>query len=416
MPITPRDEKMLCANCEHQLDGIARLNIFKNEDLALLRKPRRIMTTWFPLHRDSGATEIVAGYRIQHNDALGPAKGGIRMHEASDLEEVAELAFLMSLKTSLVGLPYGGAKGAIAVDPKKLSQDERARLVRGYVRQIASIIGPDRDIPAPDVNTNPELMMIMLDEYEKIVGHQAPAAFTGKPVERGGSEGRDTSTSQGGFYIIEKIFADKTPSDTRIAIQGFGNVGMHLAELLYGAGQRVVAVSDSQTGIFSEDGLPIPDLVRWKQERKSFADRAEKKITNDELLTLDVDMLIPAALGGVITEYNAEGIKAPIILEMANAPITPEADAMLHARGVTIIPDILANSGGVIVSYFEWLQNRAHEHWSKEKVCAELKTYMSDAYNRVINDTATRNVSLRTACYIVAIKRILDAEKTRNEM
>lgn len=390
--------------------GDSKLRLLAREDISLLRQPQRSLTVHYPITRDNGTEQIVCGFRIQYNDALGPTKGGIRIHKSANLEEVTKLAFLMSLKTSLVGLPYGGAKGAIKVNPKKLSKKEHEQVVRGFVRQIAHYIGPDHDIPAPDVNTNAQTMAMMLDEYEKIFGHKEPAAFTGKPFALGGSLGRETATSRGGFYIIEKMFP--RPEETTVAIQGFGNVGGHLAEMLHEGGFKITAVSDSSTGIYSKEGLNIPDLVQWKHDEKSFDSRDEKKISNEELLGLDVDLLVPSALGGVITKENAKNIKARVIVEMANAPTDPEADHILKEMEIVVVPDILANSGGVIVSYFEWVQNKAGEQWTKKKVEDKLKKTILPAYEAVQKESSLRpKLDMRTISYLLATKRVLEAEK-----
>jgi len=356
---------------------------------------------------DNEEMRVITGHRVQYNDTLGPTKGGIRMHQDSTLEEVTELAFLMTLKTALVGLPYGGAKGAIAIDPHKLSKNEYERVVRGYIQQIAHFIDEDRDIPAPDVNTNAETMAIMLDEYERVTGKHSPATFTGKPFAIGGSLGRESSTSKGGFYIINEMF--KEHHSVRVAIQGFGNVGGHLATMLHDAGFIIVAVSDSSSGIYSESGLDIRDLISWKKDGKNFKDRKERKITNKQLLELEVDLLVPSALGGVITKRNAKNIKAPVVIEMANAPIDPDADVLLHEKGIVVIPDILANSGGVIVSYFEWLQNKQDERWSAKKVDDKLKETITNAYNAAQKEYESRRpkLDMRTACYLLAVRKIL---------
>ena len=409
---TPQKEiTPLCKNCSDQLDKMVEAGLLSKKDLLPLRHPRRSIAVTFPFTRDDGSVELVEGYRVQYNDALGPTKGGLRMHHEVDLEEVTELAFLMSLKTSLVGLPYGGAKGAIKINVRELSDNEYEQVSRIFIRHIARNIGEDWDIPAPDVNTNEKTMAIMLDEYEKVTGKQSPATFTGKPYALGGSLGRDAATGRGGFYIIEEYFKEKDPSDIRVAIQGFGNVGSHLAQLLHKKGFRVVAVSDSKTGIYDEKGLDMTDLLEWKKDRKSFADRDEKKISNEELLELDVDVLIPAALGGVITEDNANKITAPLIVEMANAPIDAQADEILQEKGVVVIPDILANSGGVIVSYFEWYQNKHDESWTNEKVNVRLRETILPAYEKIIAEQKKRpKQSLRTISYLLAIKRILEVE------
>ena len=321
----------------------------------------------------------------------------------------------MSLKTALLGLPYGGAKGAIIIDPKKLSLGERERVVRGYTKAIAKFIGPDFDIPAPDVNTGPQEMAWVRDEYEKIVGHSEPAIVTGKSLDNDGILGRDTATAQGVFYVIlEHLFKSQntTPQETTVAVQGFGNVGAHLSELLDKEGFKVTAVSDSGTGLYDPEGLPVGDSLKFKKDRGKFTERPERKVTNEELLELSVDILIPAALGGIITEKNAKKIKTKLIIEMANAPISPEADPILEDKSVTVIPDILSNAGGVVVSYFEWRQNKDGTKLSLEEVNKRLKIYMLKAYKKISSKAVKENINLRSAAFVVAISKILDAEKS----
>lgn len=396
------EELIVCEHCRVWIEDSIKRKLFEENDIVLLHNPARVINVNFPVKMDNGSTKLVSGFRVQYNDKLGPTKGGLRIHQESDIEEVSELAFLMSLKTSLVNLPYGGAKGAIKIDPSTLSITEKERIIRGYTKAISRFIGPDYDIAAPDVNTGPQEMLWMRDEYEKIVGKNSPAIVTGKPVENGGSLGRDTSTARGGLYIIQEHISNKSPEETTIAIQGFGNVGGHLAKLLYEAGYKVVAVSDANTGIYNKNGLDIKSL-------DNLTDSKENKITNAELLELNVDILIPAALGGVITEENADRIKADIIIEMANGPITPKADAILQEKGIPIIPDILANSGGVIVSYFEWVQNLNSEKWSLEEVNNKLKKYIIDAYHSMCSESKEKDLSLRSAAFSVAVRRILSA-------
>lgn len=390
-----------------RLAALATHPALQNISLEFFKAPRRAIAINVPVKLASGEEVLVSGHRVQYDDTLGPTKGGMRIHPDADGAEVVELAFLMTLKTSLVGLPYGGAKGALQIDPKLYTPEDLESIVRGFARQLAPFIGEDVDIPAPDVNTNADTMRIMLDEYEKTVGKKSPATFTGKHIDDGGTLGREEATGQGGFYVLEAFLAGQKPEDVRVAIQGFGNVGMHLAELLFDRGYKVVAVSDSSSGLYAADGLPVPALVEWKAAKKRFADYTEaERITNDDVLLLECDVLAPSALGGVITQANVMGVRASIILEMANGPITPEADAMLHERGVRVVPDILANAGGVIVSYFEWLQNKKNEHWTKERVNEDLKTMILDAIER-LTQHVDETTSLRTAAYIEAIKRIV---------
>ncbi|MDT7868490.1 MAG: Glu/Leu/Phe/Val dehydrogenase [Candidatus Pacebacteria bacterium] len=391
------------------------------EDLfKILEKPQREIKVYLPLKRESGEIEIFEGYRIQHNNFLGPYKGGIRYFPEVNEDEIKTLAFLMTIKCALVGLPLGGAKGGIKVDPKILSEKELENLSREYVRKIYDFIGPDKDIPAPDVNTNAKIMDWMTDEYLKISNSKdikLKATFTGKSIQNDGSEGREEATGKGGEIILER-FVEKMnlQKPLTVAIQGFGNVGYNLAKFLYQKGYKLVALSDSKGGIYSEEGFNPELVMECKKEKGTISgcycvgsvcdSNLGRDISNEELLELDVDILIPAALENVITKENADRVKAKIILEMANNPLTEEADEILNKKGVIIIPDILANSGGVTVSYFEMLQNLNNEKWSKEKVFEELEKYLSKAFDEVWQIKEKLNVDLRKASFIVALKRI----------
>ncbi|MDP3779079.1 MAG: Glu/Leu/Phe/Val dehydrogenase [bacterium] len=390
-----------------------------------LGTPDRILTFEIPIKMDDGTEKKFAGWRVQHNNALGPYKGGIRFHPDSNLDEVKALASLMTWKTSLMGIPYGGAKGAVAVDPRSLSPRELEELSRGYVRAIADFIGPDKDIPAPDVGTNGQIMEWMTDEYSKIVGVPMPAAFTGKPVEKGGSKGREEATGFGG-YIVLREYLNRRPlaadiKDITVAIQGFGNVGQNIAVFLSQHGMKIIAVSDSKGGMCEPDGIEIPQLIDTK-EKTGMIDRNKcyplssranlcHDCTNASLLKLQTDILIPAALENQITDANAADIKAKIILEMANGPVTPEADAILIPKGVEIIPDILANGGGVVGSYFEWMQSKANDYWEKEKVLAAIEEKMVDAFRAVAEAKEAHHISWREAVYARALDRVAQAMK-----
>lgn len=382
----------------------------------ILEQPQKIVTVSYPIKLDNGQTKMITGYRIQFNDALGPFKGGLRFHPEVDQAEVEELAFLMALKTSLSGIPLGGGKGGVTINPRDFSESELERVARGFIREMYTTIGERIDIPAPDVNTTPQIMAWMLDEYEKISGKKTPGVITGKPLENGGSKGRDKATALGGFYILEEIFKNQAKKDITVAIQGFGNGGSHLANFLHQAGFKVVAVSDSKTGIYNVDGLNIPELINFKADKKAFTESNIDKITNEELLELEVDILIPAALGHVITKNNVNNIQAKLILETANAPVSAEADTILNKKGVTIIPDILANAGGVIVSYFEWVQNLQNFYWELDDVNQKLKKQILPAYHNALVIQQEKNISLRQSCYILAINRILIAEKNRGSV
>jgi glutamate dehydrogenase/leucine dehydrogenase len=411
------EDIIICDNCKKHLELMKDYFNENYNDLKILKNPKRVLTVNYPVRMDDGSIKLITGFRVQYNDALGPTKGGIRFHQTVDMSEVTELAFLMSLKCSLANIPFGGAKGGIKINPKNLSEGELERVTRGYVRQMMSIIGPNQDIPAPDVNTNPKIMGWMVDEYEKYSGIKTVASFTGKPIELGGSLGRDKSTAKGGFYIIEEMYKEEDKSNLKVAIQGFGNAGSNIAQMLSEIGFKIIAVSDSSSGLYDENGLNISELIEFKNKKGSFKDFPKyKKISQNELLTLEVELLVPAALGGVINEDLAKDVKAKVILELANSPILSEADKVLENKNIIVIPDILANSGGVIVSYFEWVQNLQNYYWSEEKVNEELKSRILKSYNQVLNLSKKENITLRNASYILAIKRILKAEKIRGHI
>ena len=382
---------------------------------ALLEHPQRVISVSMPVLMDDGSTRVFSGVRVQYNDALGPTKGGIRYHEHVDSAEVQELAFLMMIKCALAGLPYGGAKGGITLNPKELSEKELERLTRAFVRALGTIVGPHTDIPAPDVNTDAKTMGWFADEYGKMTGTFEPAVVTGKPLDNGGSKGRDIATGLGGAYILEQCAADQgwDPAETTVAIQGFGNVGGHIAHLLVERGYKVVAVSNSRGGVYHEDGFTGAELM---EAQKSKTLPRGNPVTNEGLIELPVDVLIPAALSEQIHAGNVARVKAQAVLEMANAPTTVEADAILHENGVTVIPDILANAGGVIVSYFEWMQNLGNESWSEEEVAEKLKQKMTLAYESVAMEAKRRGSDMRTAAYEFAVRRVLDAERKRGRV
>jgi glutamate dehydrogenase/leucine dehydrogenase len=413
-----KEEKNVCINCKTHLEKLLEKRKIDKEDLDLLKKPKRTLTFNIPLKRDNGKIEFFNGYRVQYNDALGPTKGGIRYHPEVDLEEVETLAFLMALKCSLVDLPYGGAKGGIEIDPKTLSKKELEKLSRNFIIAIHNSIGPEIDIPAPDVNTDGEIMAWMVDEYSKLKGKFTPAVITGKPIELGGSQGREISTSLGGAYILKKLGEKENlkPEETKIVIQGFGNVGNNIAKILHDWKYKIIAVSDSEGGIYNKEGLDINDILSKQKDKRALPEvKDAKKISNKELLELECDILIPAAISDQITKENANKIKSKIILEMANAPVSPEADEILAKKGIKVIPDILANSGGVIVSYFEWYQNMNNEKWSEEEVFKKLEKKITKAFDEVYSICKSRSCDIRNASYILAIERIVEAEKKKEE-
>lgn len=401
--------------------------------LTALEAPERIFEQEISYTDDQGATQRVHGFRVQHSSARGPYKGGIRFHPEADLDEVKALAALMSLKCAVVGIPYGGAKGGVQVDAKAISKTEKERIARAYFREgtSAGLFGVDRDIPAPDVSTDEQTMSWMMDEYEKYVGHKCPGVITGKPLALGGSLGRSYATSLGGFFVLEKYLEDhdKHPEETTIAVQGFGNAGEHFARIAEKAGFKIIAVSDSKGGIVCEDRrCSVEKFKRIKSEGGSFhahycqgdnCDDARMKedkvrlITNEELLTLDVDVLVVAALDGAIHAENADKVQAKVILELANGPVTPEADAILEAKGVDTLPDILANAGGVTVSYFEWVQNRMGYYWAEEEVNERLKKIMDKAFDDLMTTKHKHDVSYREAAFIQGVERITQAMTLR---
>jgi glutamate dehydrogenase/leucine dehydrogenase len=384
--------------------------------IEILKTPNRVIEVSIPIMMDNGELKVFTGFRVQHNNIRGPYKGGLRYHPKVDLDEVSALAFWMTIKCAVADIPYGGAKGGIAVDPKKLSQGELERLTRAYVRAMADFVGPDKDIPAPDVYTTPQVMAWFMDEYSKIKGRNIPAVITGKPIEIGGSLGRDIATAQGGMYVFEHLLKELKLSKKKItiAIQGFGNAGMNFAVLAEKHGYKVAAVSDSQGGIFNPKGLDIKKVVAHKEKTGTVLNFPDaKNITNEKLLELPVFVLAPAALERVITEKNTNKIKAKIILELANGPVTLEAGEKLFKKGIIIVPDVLANSGGVIVSYFEWVQNIRHFYWDLEKVNDRLKHQINKAFQAVWKITSENKINMRSAAYIVAITKLSRALKIR---
>jgi glutamate dehydrogenase (NADP+) len=401
-----------------RLDAAAKHVDIPAETLQRLRYPKAVLTVSIPVRRDDGELEVFEGYRVHHSDLLGPGKGGLRFHPRVDLEEVKALAFWMTCKCAVMDLPYGGAKGGVAVDPKKLSLLEIERLSRGLIRHIADFIGPDSDIPAPDVYTNERIMGWMMDEYSHVVRQRTPAVITGKPVALGGSRGRSGATGRGGYVCIRELAREHNwnPDGTTVAIQGFGNAGQSIARLLHEDGYRVVAVSDSGGAIYQQEGFDIPWVIRGKNERRTlealYADcsvcevAGATRISNAELLELDVDVLVPAALEDVITVDNASRIHARTVVELANGPTTAAADEILDERGVTVIPDILANAGGVTVSYYEWIQNRTGDYWSEEAVCRRLDARMREQFHHVMRTSREKGISLRKAAYVVALQRL----------
>ena len=396
--------------------------------LARLSQPDRVVEVSLPLRMDDGSVRVFSGFRVQHNNIRGPYKGGLRYHRDVDMDEVKALSFWMTMKNALIDVPFGGGKGGIAVNPKELSEVELERLTREFTRKLYPVIGPERDVPAPDVNTNGKIMSWIRDEYGKKFREQSSkirkdevpdswldAVVTGKPVTAGGSQGRTEATGLGGSFALDDILRLRgvCGKGKTVAIQGFGNVGSYLARYLQKAGYKVVAFSDSKSAIFSAKGFnDIDALEVFKKEHGSFAGYPDAKaIEPNDILTLPVDIIVPAALENAITADIARQVKASVVLEMANGPTTPEAEEILRANGVTVIPDILANSGGVAISYFEWSQNMNDEHWLKADVFKRLEKKMHAAADAVYRTARERGITLRDAAYIVAIERLASGER-----
>ncbi len=383
---------------------------------AVLREPRRALTVHFPVHMDDGSVKVFTGFRVQHNLGRGPAKGGIRYHQDVSIDEVKALAMWMTWKCAVVGIPYGGGKGGVVVDPKKLSRKELEGLSRRFFTEISVLIGPERDIPAPDVNTTPQIMAWFMDTYSMHQGYTVPGVVTGKPISLGGSEGRNEATARGCVFTVvdaaRHLGMDLTKST--VAVQGFGNAGSIAAKLMQDEGSTVIAVSDTGGAIVKRDGLEIDRVVAWKKEHGTVVGfPGSTTITNGELLELECDVLIPAAYENQITASNAANVKAKILAEAANGPTTPEADLILANKGVFMIPDILANAGGVTVSYFEWVQDLNRDHWSEAVVNAKLKEIMDRSFGEVLAMAQLEECDMRTAAYLVAVKRVADATALR---
>ncbi len=392
-----------------------------SEVIDSLMHANSVLKATLPVRMDDGSTRHFTGYRCRYNSTLGPTKGGIRFHPGVNMAEVQALALWMTIKCAVVGLPYGGGKGGVIVDPKALSPMELERLSRAYMRAMADVIGPHTDIPAPDVYTNARIMGWMMDEYEAIKRTKSPAVITGKPVRLGGSLGRDDATGRGAYLCIAELAKRHKfdPKKTTVAVQGFGNGGYHVARLLQEAGYRIVAISDSKGGIYSPDGFDVASIYEEKQRsRRVRAVYCEQSvceivehdaISNDDLLRLNVDILIPAALEGVITEENAATIRAPYIVEVANGPVVSGADVILEKNGTVVVPDVLANAGGVTVSYFEWVQNLQGFKWTLEEVHSRLQAIMVAAFGEIFDLAGERKLSMRNAAYVLAIQRIGEA-------
>lgn len=385
------------------------------EDRAAFMSPDRVLRADLSVTLDDGSTATYPAYRVQFNNALGPYKGGIRFHPEADEDEVSALAAMMAIKCAVVGIPFGGAKGGVTIDPKTHSPKELDRVARAYVRAFAEHLGPDKDVPAPDVYTNPRIMSVMLEEYEAVTGAKAPAMITGKPIDKGGILGRDTATADGAIFVLEALLEDQHRSmqGIEVAIQGAGNAGAQAARLVQGHGGKVVALADSHGTLLNADGIDVDAVLTLKATGRSVHDDASHGTPAgaEAVLAAPCDVLVPAALEEVITEDNAAEVKATVVLEVANGPVTPAADALLHARSIGVVPDVLANAGGVTVSYFEWLQNRSEDIWTHERVTERLRDTMRDAYRDVADFAFERGITLREAAYALALTRILDSGK-----
>lgn len=396
------------AAAQRYFDHAAELLGLSSNMRILLLTPKREMKVQVAIERDNGEIATYIGYRVQHDGSRGPMKGGLRFHPEVDAEEVLTLATLMTWKTAVVNLPYGGAKGGIGVDIKTLSAGELERITRKFVDEIHDMVGPDKDIPAPDMGTNAQVMAWFMNQYEKFYGFQ-PACVTGKPVELHGSEGREEATGRGVVAVTEALFQrlKKPLANATVALQGFGNVGSFAAQFLAEKGAKVVAITDMSGGVGNPDGLNIAELLTYAKEKGGVAGfPGTDAMTSEQLFAANVDILIPAALGGVLHEDNAHDVRAKYIIEAANNPTKPEADEIFHQKGIIVVPDILANAGGVTVSYFEWVQNRQHFKWDLSRVRNELDKIMLDSFDRVWSIATEKKVPLRTAAYILGIGRV----------
>ena len=418
--------KNLFDDAKSRLQKVLPLIDLPEDILKRLSQPKLNLTVNIPVRMDDGSLRVFTGYRVQFDDTRGPTKGGIRFHPDVCIDEVTSLSFWMTIKCAVVGLPFGGAKGGVVVDAKLLSKLELERLSRGYIRAIADIIGPKRDIPAPDMYTNATIMGWMADEYNQIMREQLPGVITGKPIHLGGSLGRESATGQGALYVLQQWFAynKKEAKNMKIAVQGFGNAGYNFARLAKEAGFSIVALSDSKGAIYSKDGLDPQKIMFHRKRHKelkamlycdvSICEEAENEIiSNEELLELDVDVLVLAAMENQITQDNAKKIKAKLILEIANGPIDSEADDILDATNAIVIPDVLANAGGVTVSYFEWVQNRAGYYWEEQEVNEKLKKIMQKQAAKIFDLAQKKAISLRTAAYLDGLEKISGAIQNR---
>lgn len=405
-------------NAMEQLEKAAGFLKLSENVVSKIKNPDQVHKAKIEVKMDNGEVKEFIGFRSQYNNARGPYKGGIRFHPNVSEDEVKALSFWMMVKCATVGIPLGGGKGGVIVNPKELSPSELERLSRGYIQAFYKHLGSDKDVPAPDVYTTPQIMGWMLDEYEKNVGHHSPGMITGKPISIGGSAGRGTATAQGGVYVLEEALKkiEKKPSETTVAVQGFGNAGSHMAKLLHNLGFKILAVSDSKGGIYNPEGIDPFKAEEIKEATGKLPEEFGEKITNEQLLELEVDVLVPAALENQITKNNAKNIKAKIVAELANGPTTPEADEILFNNGVLLVPDVLTNAGGVTVSYFEQVQNSYNYYWTEEEVFEKLKKIMVSSFESVWKTKERFKTDMRTAAFILAIERVIQAMKDRGRI
>lgn len=388
---------------------------YPEEVYELLKEPVRMLTVRIPVRMDDGKVKVFTGYRAQHNDAVGPTKGGVRFHPDVTMDEVKALSIWMSLKAGIVDLPYGGGKGGIVCEPRKMSFRELESLSRGYVRAISQVVGPNKDIPAPDVFTNSQIMAWMLDEYSRIREFDSPGFITGKPLVLGGSHGRESATAKGVTIVIEEAAKRRgiKLEGARVIIQGFGNAGSYLAKFMHDAGAKIVAISDVYGALYDKDGLDIDYLLDRRDSFGTVTNLFKDRLTNKEMLELDCDILVPAAIQNQITSENAHNIKAEIVVEAANGPTTLEATKILTERGILLVPDVLASVGGVTVSYFEWVQNNQGYYWSEQEVQEKLREVVVKAFNNVYNTAHSRKVDMRLAAYMVGVRKMAEAARFR---
>lgn len=414
-PVAPQENLDVLASTQTVIRQALEKLGYSEHVFELLKEPLRLMTVRIPVRMDDGSVQVFTGYRAQHNDAVGPTKGGIRFHPSVTEHEVKALSIWMSLKSGIVDLPYGGGKGGIVCDPRKMSFRELERLSRGYVRAISQIVGPSKDIPAPDVFTNSQIMAWMMDEYSRIREFDSPGFITGKPLVLGGSRGRETATAKGVTLMIREAAKKRNLQleDARVVIQGFGNAGSFLAKFLHDAGAKVIAISDAYGALVDEDGLDIEYLLDRRDSFGTVTRLFENRITNREMLELECDILVPAAVENQITASNAPNIRAKIVVEAANGPTTLEATRILTERGILLVPDVLASAGGVTVSYFEWVQNNQGYYWSEEDVEKRMEEIMVNAFENVLAKSQSRQVDMRLAAYMVGVRKMAEACRFR---